>query len=103
MFKILKTIGFTNIAMSTTLPYLMANDCELICVRKGLWNYRFIRYDYQLDSRFHKPRTSQVLKYNYIPNISRIWINELVDADIVLYLKGILKFTINQKNKENIL
>ena len=54
---------------------------SVICVRKGLEDYHFMKYTSV--GWLHKPATTQILKYNYVPTESIIWTNERVYMDCV--------------------
>lgn len=61
-----RTIDTTN---------LCTNE-KIICVRRGMYDYHFMKLD--SDKWYHKPATSAILKYNYIPSVMRTWSNERV-------------------------
>lgn len=73
----LVSLGRTNIAISTTRPNEQTNR-SLICVRKGEWDYHFMKCT--AGEWFHKPGFSAILKYKYIPSNERIWTGEYVDS-----------------------
>lgn len=71
----LLAIGYTNVLLSTTIPSIDEGQ-ELICVRRGDFDYHFMRYDGATNAWYHKPGKTAVLKYNYIPNNNMLWYTE---------------------------
>lgn len=71
----LEAMGMSNVNIFDYIPSLEDNQ-ELICVRVGSQDYHFMRYDKQTDAWYHKPGSTAVLKYKYIPSNDRIWTNE---------------------------
>ena len=71
----LAAMGYSNILITETIPDV--NDSQqLICLRGDTASYHFMRYDIETDAWYHKPGTSAVLKYNYIPSNDREWQKE---------------------------
>lgn len=68
-------MGYTNISSSTTIPSI-TNNQTLICVRKGSYDYHFMKYNLQTNAWYHKPSNTAVLKYNHTPTNSINWTNE---------------------------
>lgn len=71
----LLAMGYFNVSLSKTFSSI-TSDQELICVRMGIDDYHFMRYDFLTNAWYHKPGNSAVLKYNYVPSNDRIWNNE---------------------------
>lgn len=72
----LQTLGYSDISITTTQPSVQTGE-NLICIRKGSSDYHFMRYD--SGNWYHKPGFTSILKYNYQPTNSRVWIGEYVD------------------------
>ena len=97
-------MGYSDFSASRTLPTINSTQ-ELICVRKGLTDYHFMRYDLQTDAWYHKPSITAVLRYNGTPSNAVDWNNEasykgrvykptkIYDSDIVY-----ITYTKNQIN-----
>ena len=73
-------MGYSDISLSSTMPSINSSK-ELICVRmKYDADYHFMRYDLETNAWYHKPGTTAVLKYNYVPTNDRLWYNEYCDS-----------------------
>ncbi len=76
----LVAMGYSNISLSSSIPTINSSQ-ELICVRmKYDADYHFMRYDIDTNAWYHKPGTTAVLKYNYVPSNDRLWYTEYCDA-----------------------
>lgn len=76
----LVTMGYSNVSISSTVPTINSTQ-ELICVRmKYDVDYHFMKYDADTNAWYHKPGTTAVLKYNYIPTNDKLWYNEYCDS-----------------------
>ena len=81
----LEAMGYTNVTLHNEIPTITATQ-ELICVRKtspdsDVFDFHFMRYDYDTDAWYHKPGGSAVLKYNTVPNNNTDWPLETVNAE----------------------
>lgn len=83
--KDLEALGFSDISLTTSQPSVQTGE-KLICIRKGSSDYHFMRYD--SGSWYHKPGFTSILKYNYQPTNSRVWIGEYVDMYGNAYLSS---------------
>lgn len=59
---------------STTRPTSLASWEQAICVRKGTYDYHFMRYT--VAKWYHKPGNTNPLKWNYASPGYKIWTNE---------------------------
>ena len=81
----LVAMGYSNVSLSDTIPAINSSQ-ELICVRmKYEADYHFMRYDNDTNAWYHKPGTTAVLKYNYVPSNERLWYTEYCDDDGVVH------------------
>lgn len=86
----LESLGYTVSKFTTTLPSTdVTSHTNLICIRKdldGIYYYGAILYDYHfmrlgMDGNwYHKPSTTNPLKYKYVPSNDRVWTNEGYDG-----------------------
>lgn len=73
----LEVMGYTNVVLSLTNPSSsLLSDENLICIRMGLTDYHFMKYDVSTNAWYHKPGRTAILKYNYTPNNNLIWYGE---------------------------
>ena len=62
---------YSNSTMETT--NLCTNE-KIICVRRGTYDYHFMKLDDGV--WYHKPGSSAILRYKYAPSVMRTWSNE---------------------------
>ena len=73
------SMGYSNISLSSTIPTIDSSQ-ELICVRRrSSYDYHFMRYDLETDAWYHKPGSTSILKYNYVPSNDILWYGEYSD------------------------
>lgn len=74
----LDVLGKERIYYSWNCPNTdsMCTNETIICVRKGPYDFHFMRYDQDLSAWMHKPSTTHILQYKYEPTESRDWSNE---------------------------
>lgn len=99
-------LGYTVSGLSTTIPSTSVTDhTHVICIRKdddGLYDSSsgIIKYDFHFmklkadGNWYHKPGTTCVLKYNYTPTNSRVWISEGYNGESYLYSSRTYESTI---------
>ena len=87
----LQALGCYDISTYSYIPSVETWE-SLICIRKGSWDYHFMRYDQTTDEWFHKPGFTAILKYNYEPSNDRIWIGEYVDSSGVAHYSSGLTY-----------
>ncbi len=77
----LEALGYGCVKITTQRPdsSSMFGGQKAICVRNGTWAYHFMKLED--DIWYHKPATSAILSYNYLPSLSRIWTDEMVTED----------------------
>lgn len=76
----LVAMGYSNVSLSSALPTINSSQ-ELVCVRmKYDVDYHFMKYDIDTNDWYHKPGTTAVLKYNYVPTNGRLWYTEYCDS-----------------------
>lgn len=76
----LLAMGYSNVTLSSSIPTINSSQ-ELICVRMNTGvDYHFMRYDIETNAWYHKPGTTAILKYNYIPSNSALWYSECCTA-----------------------
>lgn len=80
----LYALGYNNVFVYNTLPITQFWQ-QLICIRKGAFDYHFMKYDFSTQEWYHKPGFTAILKYNYAPSNDRIWTNESVDRNGNVY------------------
>ncbi len=75
----LEALGYTNVVTSSTIPSINTNQA-LICIRTGIffeepliYDYHLMRYDISTNAWYHKPGSSAILKYKFIPSNERLW------------------------------
>jgi len=76
----LKSFGY-NVWVDRVEPTNLAPGQSLICVRTGsapnrLWDYHFMRKNFDDGYWYHKPADSAILKYKYHPAY-KSWISEI--------------------------
>ena len=64
----LENIGMTNVIIQDSIPELIYDNQELICLRVKDEDYHFMRYDKKTNAWYHKPGNSAILRYKYIPS-----------------------------------
>ena len=75
----LNELGYYDITVSAFKPEI-DSKAKLICVRKGSYDYHFMKYD--SGDWYHKPGRSAILKYKYEPDHA-VWTNESYHNGIV--------------------
>lgn len=75
----LNGLGYYDIIVSAFKPEI-DSKAKLICVRKGSYDYHFMKYD--SGDWYHKPGRSAILKYKYEPDHA-VWTNESYHNGIV--------------------
>lgn len=73
----LENIGMTNVIIQDSIPELIYDNQELICLRVKDEDYHFMRYDKKTNAWYHKPGNSAILRYKYIPSNGLPWKSEL--------------------------
>lgn len=75
----LAALGHERIYRKSTLEAtnLCTNE-KIICVRRGTYDYHFMKFDD--GGWYHKPGNSAILKYKYSPSVMRTWSNEALMA-----------------------
>lgn len=76
----LYALGYNNVFVYNSLPATQFWQ-QLICIRKGDFDYHFMKYEFSTQEWYHKPGFTAILKYNYAPSNDRIWTNESVDRN----------------------
>jgi hypothetical protein len=61
---------------TSTKPSSLASFEKLICIRKGTYDYHFMKYFPSGNSWRHKPGNTHILKYNYSNAGYNTWTNE---------------------------
>lgn len=74
----LEALGYDCVKITAQRPSssTMFSIQKAVCVRNGTWAYHFMKFDN--DIWYHKPATSAILRYNYLPAVSLIWTDEKV-------------------------
>ncbi len=92
----LRTLGYSAARYSATRPSSIGSGETLICVRRGEYDYHFMRC---MGTYWNnKPGQTAVLKYKYEPSYSRQWINEAV---IIVVLIAVLIGKSRDNSAEN--
>ena len=91
----LENIGMTNVIIQDSIPELIYDNQELICLRVKDEDYHFMRYDKKTNAWYHKPGNSAILRYKYIPSNGLHWKSELFSFNKAIF--GVKSYNSNIK------
>ena len=77
----LEAIGYKNVEIHNAIPSTLDDNQKLICLRRGPYDYHFMRYDKDTDAWYHKPGGTAILRYDCELLNDEEWWVEYVDAD----------------------
>ena len=89
----LEVMGYWGVELLDEIPNIDSTQ-ELICIRKTTGSsevdFHFMRYDLKTDAWYHKPGSSAILKYDFVPSNDRTWHHEGFYSNGVSKLENII-------------